>query len=241
MKQGWFEVKSQRTLSKDVYELCLLGDNSAFVRPGQFANVKVGNAYLRRPLSIADCAGEVLTLIYKTIGEGTAWLAKRQAGERLDLLTGLGNGFHTEDSGDSPLLIGGGLGLPPMYYLAKTLLREGKKPRLVMGFASREDVFYQEEFERLLPTQVTTVDGSLGIKGLVTDVPLLKQDTSVLACGPVPMLKALMALPLPGQLSLEERMGCGFGACMGCSIMTQKGSKRVCVEGPVFYKEDLLW
>ncbi len=241
MKQGWYEVLDNRPIASLVYEMRLKGDSSAMLRPGQFVNVKVGNAYLRRPLSVAAWDEAGMTLIYKVVGDGTAWMADCKAGDRLDLLTGLGNGFDLAPSGQHPLLIGGGVGLPPLYQLGLELIRQGKQPRLVMGFGAAGEVFYQEEFERLMSVSLCTVDGSAGEKGLVTDVPLQKADSYLYACGPVPMLKALSALPLPGQLSLEERMACGFGACMGCSIQTSNGAKRVCKEGPVFLKEELQW
>lgn len=241
MNQGIYTVVSNRLIARDTWEMRLTGDTGNFSRPGQFVDVKVDNAYLRRPFSLAAWDKDSLTLLYKVVGRGTAWLAQCRAGKSLDLLTGLGNGFDTGVSGPRPLLIGGGVGLPPLYQLARELLREGKQPRLVMGFGSREDIFYQQEFEALLPVAVTTLDGSSGIRGLVTDVPLQAEDSYFYACGPLPMLKALCRLPLPGQLSLEERMGCGFGACMGCTINTAKGPQRVCKEGPVFLKEDLIW
>lgn len=241
MKQGIYTVVSNRLIARDTWEMRLRGGTCALMKPGQFANVKVGNAYLRRPLSVAAWDSEGMTLIYKVVGLGTEWLAKCKAGESLDLLVGLGNGFDTAMSGSRPLLIGGGVGLPPLYQLAKELLREGKRPRLVMSFGSAAEVFYQEEFEALLPVTVTTLDGSAGMRGLVTDAPQQEDDSSFYACGPLPMLKALCSLPLPGQLNLEERMGCGFGACMGCTIHTTKGPRRVCKEGPVFLKEELIW
>lgn len=241
MRQGLFTVLSNRPLARDTYEMRLSGDAGAMAAAGQFANVKVGNAYLRRPLSPADWAEDWLLLVYKAVGPGTAWLAQRGKGEALDLLTGLGRGFDPDAAGERPLLVGGGAGLPPLYRLAKELTALGKKPRLVMGFATREDVFYRKEFEELLPVTVCTEDGGEGLHGRVTDDPVREEDTGLFACGPLSMLRALSALPLPGQMSLEERMACGFGACMGCTIMTRSGPRRVCAEGPVFPKEELLW
>ena len=241
MRQGLFTVLSNRPLARAVHEMRLAGDASAMAAAGQFVNVKVGNAYLRRPLSPADWDEGWLTLVYKAVGPGTAWLAERAQGETLDLLTGLGRGFDPGAAGERPLLVGGGAGLPPLYRLARELLALEKKPRLVMGFACGEDVFYEKEFKALLPVTVYTEDGSAGARGRVTDDPLRAEDTFLYACGPLPMLRALSALPLPGQMSLEERMACGFGACMGCTIMTRSGPRRVCAEGPVFPKEELLW
>jgi dihydroorotate dehydrogenase electron transfer subunit len=219
----------------------LEGDTGALSKPGQFVNVRVGNAYLRRPFSPAAWDKESMTLIYKVVGLGTDWLAHCQMGDNLDLLTGLGRGYDTKLSGSHPLLIGGGIGLPPLYQLAVELILEGKQPRLIMGFGSVEDIFYQQEFAALLPVTIMTVDGSAGNRGLVTDAPLQEEDSYLYACGPIMMLKALCRIPLPGQLSMEERMGCGFGACMGCTINTTKGPQRVCKEGPVFRKEELIW
>ena len=241
MKQGTYRVQTNLLIAQDTYEMRLEGSTSALKRAGQFVNVKVANAYLRRPLSPAAWDSESMTLIYKAAGLGTEWMARCQTGDTLDLLTGLGNGFDTAPSGSRPLLIGGGVGLPPLFRLAQELVNEGKKPRLVMGFGSLQEVFYLKEFEALLPVTFTTVDGSAGICGLVTDVKPQEEDTYLYACGPLKMLQALCSCPLPGQLSLEERMGCGFGACMGCTIQTKKGPKRVCKEGPVFMKEDLNW
>lgn len=241
MNQGIFTVASNRLIARDTREMRLRGDTAGPCMPGQFVNVKVDSAYLRRPLAPAAWDKDGMTLIYKVVGIGTDWLARCRAGDKLDLLTGLGNGYDTGMSGSHPLLIGGGVGLPSLYLLAGELLRQGRHPRLIMGFGSAQDIFYRQEFEALMPVTVTTLDGSAGIRGLVTDAPLQGEDSYFYACGPLMMLKALCRLPLPGQLSLEERMGCGFGACMGCTINTAKGPRRVCKEGPVFFKEDLIW
>ena len=241
MKQGLYQVLSNRLIARDTWEMRLGGDTSAMKQPGQFVNVKVGSAYLRRPLSVAAWDAQEMTLIYKTVGSGTDWLAGCLAGEQLDLLVGLGNGFDLSAAGSHPLLVGGGVGLPPLYQLGRDLVAQGRYPRLVMGFGCADDIFYRQEFEALMPVSVCTVDGSAGLHGLVTDADLLSDASCLYACGPLPLLKALCALPLPGQLSLEERMGCGFGACMGCTIPTTQGAKRVCKEGPVFLKEELIW
>ena len=241
MKQQQFTIESNAAIAHQVYELRLSGDAGALATPGQFVNVQVGNAYLRRPLSVAKWDDRGMTLIYKVVGSGTDWLAQQPTGARLDILTGLGTGFDLKKARKHPLLVGGGVGLPPLYQLGIELIKMGCQPRLIMGFASERDVFYQKEFEQLMPVTLMTQDGSAGGKGLVTDASLQAQDSFLYACGPIPMLKALHALPLDGQFSLEERMGCGFGACMGCTNQTAKGHRRVCHEGPVFSKEDLLW
>ena len=242
MTQGQYTIISNRPIAAATWEMLLAGDTSALTRPGQFVNLRTGGHYLRRPLSVCAWDDSRLTLIYKVVGQGTDWLSERQAGDPIDMLCGLGNGFDTGLSGQHPLLIGGGVGLPPLYQLARQLVQEGKQPRLIMGFNSMQEVFYREEFERLMPVTVTTMDGSCGLRGLVTEVPPEANCTYFYACGPSPMLRALCGcLAMPGQLSLEERMGCGFGACMGCTIRTRLGDKRVCKEGPVFFKEELIW
>lgn len=241
MKQGLYTVLSNELIARATYAMALEGDTSALLRPGQFVNVKVGNAYLRRPLSVASWETGRMVLIYKVVGQGTDWMARCLPGERLDLLVGLGNGFDLSAAGQRPLLIGGGVGLPPLYQLGRDLVRQGASPRLIMGFGSAEDAFYQQEFEALMPVTLCTVDGSAGLHGLVTDAALSGDESYLYACGPTPMLKAVQKLPMKGQLSLEERMGCGFGGCMGCTIATTQGARRVCKEGPVFLKEELLW
>ncbi len=241
MKQGFFEIIDNVPLTKDVYKMRLFGDTSAITAPGQFVNIKLEGLYLRRPISVCDWDEKTLTLLYKVVGEGTEKLSQMDAG-KLDLLTGLGNGYDTTVSGESPLLLGGGVGVPPLYGLAKVLLSEGKKVRVVLGFNKKEEVFYEEEFRALgAETIVTTVDGSYGTKGFVTDA-MGEGYTYFYTCGPEPMLRAVhKSTKTSGQLSFEERMGCGFGACMGCSCKTVTGNKRICKEGPVLRKEDILW
>ena len=242
MKDCIFTVTGNEKLRPSVMLMKLRGDTSEIKRPGQFVNVKIDGFFLRRPISVCDLEGDGLTLIYKTVGKGTEKMSRMEKGEKLDLLTGLGNGFDTSFSGERPLLIGGGVGTPPLYLLAKKLVEKGAKPCVVMGFNSSADVFFEDEFKKLgCETKVTTVDGSYGLKGFVTDA-LPSDYTYFYTCGPLPMLKAVyQKTNTSGQFSLEERMGCGFGACMGCSIMTASGPKRVCKDGPVFEKEDLLW
>ena len=242
MKEVILTVQSNRRLTDNVLQMRLSGDCSAIQGPGEFVNLMLPGFYLRRPISVCDVTEEGLTIIYKVLGHGTADMTKIVPGSMLDTLIGLGNGFSTEASGDCPLLIAGGVGLPPMYLLAKTLIAEGKKPALTAGFNTAEDAFFLDEFRALgIDVRVATMDGSCGVKGFVTDA-LPEDYTYFYACGPMPMLKAVYkSTKTSGLFSLEERMGCGFGACMGCSIETANGPKRVCKDGPVFKKEDLLW
>ena len=238
-----FTVKNQTRLTETVYRLTLTGDTSAIVRPGQFVQLQLPGFYLRRPISVCDWDADTLTLIYKVVGEGTKAMTALQPGAALDLLTGLGNGFDTACCGDKPLLVGGGVGLPPLHGLCKTLLREGKHPHIVMGFNTASEVFLEAEFRALnVPVTVTTADGTCGMKGFVTAaLPGLDFD-STFACGPEPMLRALYnATDKPGQYSFEARMACGFGACMGCTCQTKYGAKRICKDGPVLQKEEIVW
>ena len=242
MKQGFFEIVKNVALTADVYKMELAGDTSAVTAPGQFVNIKLEGKFLRRPISVNDCVDGVLTIIYKVVGEGTAQMAKMLPGEKLDILTGLGNGYDLADAGEHPVLLGGGVGVPPLYMLAKQLIAAGKRVSVVLGFNKASEVFYADEFKALgADVTVTTVDGSMGVKGFVTDA-LPADYTYSYTCGPEPMLKAVYrATNTSGQMSFEERMGCGFGACMGCSCKTITGYKRICREGPVMRKEEILW
>lgn len=243
-KNDVYEILKNEMLTKDVYKMILKGETKYIKAPGQFINIKIDGCYLRRPISVSDWDENTITIIYKIFGKGTEIMSKMNAGEKLDILTGLGNGFNSNLSGQRPLLIAGGVGVPPMYRLCKELIQEGKSPIVVLGFNTKEEIFYENEFKDLgVNVYVSTVDGSFGIKGFVTDaLKDLKDYTYYYACGPMPMLKAVYEnLAVNGQLSFEERMGCGFGACMGCSIQTKEGTKRVCKEGPVFRKEELIW
>ena len=225
-----------------VYKMRLSGDLSAISAPGQFINIKLEGLFLRRPISVCDLEGDTLTIIYKVVGEGTKKLSQMKRGEKLDTLVGLGNGYDLTKSGDSPLLIGGGVGVPPLYLLARRLRAQGKTVRVILGFNRASEVFFEEEFRALgCLVSVTTVDGSYGKKGFVTDA--IEDDYSYFfACGPEPMLKAVYrATKTSGQMSFEERMGCGFGACMGYSCETLTGYKRICRDGPVMEKEEILW
>ncbi len=242
MKQGFFEIRENRNLARGIWRMTLAGDASAVTAPGQFVNIRLEGRFLRRPISVCDWGEGELTLIYKVLGAGTAEMTSYLPGKKLDLLTGLGNGFDPAACGERPLLIGGGVGIPPLYGLAKRLLALGKKPRAVLGFNGKEEVFCADEFRALgCETAVATADGSLGVRGFVTDV--LPQDYDYFyTCGPEAMLKAVFrATGTSGQLSFERRMGCGFGACMGCSCRTVTGFKRICREGPVLRKEEILW
>ena len=237
-----YQIIENAQVAPKVYLLDLAGDTSMVKRPGQFCQVQIPGFYLRRPISICDWDENGMTLIYKTVGEGTEALSRLETGSILDALNGLGNGYDVNACGNAPLVIGGGAGIPPLYGLTKALLRAGKAPKVVLGFNTFEEVFLLDEFEDLeVPVTVATVDGSFGTKGFVTDA-LPKAYDSFFACGPEPMLKAVyQKCNAPGQLSLEQRMACGFGACMGCTIQTNSGPKRVCKDGPVFRKEELPW
>ncbi len=242
MKQGLFTITENRPLTSLVYLIALHGDTSAIVRPGQFVNIRLDGSYLRRPLSVCDKKNDKLYLIYKIVGQGTEKLSRMTEGKTLDLLTGLGNGYDTSVSGDMPLLLGGGVGIPPLFWLAKNLIGEKKNPTAILGFNTKDELFFVEEFKQLgCRVVVTTADGSYGEKGFVTDA-LPPQYSYVYTCGPEAMLKAVYRqCRTSGQFSFEERMGCGFGACMGCTCKTITGYKRICREGPVLRKEEILW
>ena len=242
MKQGLFEIKSNIALTETVYKMVLGGDTSAITAPGQFVNVRLDGLFLRRPISVNDCVGDELTLIYKVVGKGTEQMANMNVGEQLDVLTGLGNGYDISVSGERPVLLGGGVGVPPLYMLAKALIAQGAKPAVVLGFNTKSEVFGEDDFKAIgCDVTVTTVDGSYGVKGFVTDA-MPESYTYFYTCGPEPMLKAVYrATVTSGQFSFEERMGCGFGACMGCSCKTVSGNKRICKDGPVLVKEDIIW
>ena len=250
MKQEIFKILTNQQLAKDVYRMTLTGDTCG-IRPGQFVNIKLDGLYLRRPISVCDCVGCVLTLIYKVVGKGTELMSKMTQCEELDVLTGLGNGYDLTKSGETPLLIGGGVGVPPLYLLCRKLAEEGRHPTVVLGFNKAEEVFYPNEFAALgAEVKVATVDGSVGVKGFVTDAIAALSDEGkkfsyFYTCGPEPMLKAVYNSPVldgvEGEFSFEERMGCGFGACMGCSCKTVTGYKRICKDGPVLEKKEILW
>ena len=241
MKDVIFTIKENTQIAPSTFRMILEGDTSEIQKPGQFVNIRLDGFFLRRPISVCDCEGPLLTIIYKTVGKGTAAMAEMKAGQMLSILTGLGNGYDTDDSGDAPLLIGGGAGVPPMYLLAKKLRIEGKQVTVILGFNKKDEKFYEEEFRKIgCHVIVTTVDGSYGTKGFVTDA-FPETNSYVYACGPEPMLKAVYQKAKDGQFSFEERMGCGFGACMGCSCKTITGYKRICKDGPILRKEEILW
>lgn len=243
MEKVFLTVKDNRILTESVYEMKLSGDISAVKNPGQFVNISIDGCYLRRPVSVCDVDGDTLTLIYKVVGKGTERLSKYAAGEKIDTLVGLGNGYDLSLSGEKPLLIGGGVGVPPMYLLAKKLVEKGVKPTVILGFNTKSEIFYENEFKTLGATvYVTTADGSYGKKGFVTDIMKDLDYTYFYTCGPMPMFKAIEKIAKgSGEFSFEERMGCGFGACMGCSCKTKYGNKRICKDGPVLKREEIVW
>ena len=244
-KKGIYKVIANTPLTREVYRMVLEGDTQWIKRPGQFVNIELEGLYLRRPISICDWDDKTITIIYKVVGKGTEQMSRMQAGVELDVLTGLGNGFNPDVENHKPLLVGGGVGVPPLYNLAKTLIADGRKVSVVLGFNTASEVFYADEFKALgADVYVSTADGSMGVKGFVTDAI---REAAIdfdyfYSCGPLPMLKALCGCTdVKGELSFEERMGCGFGACMGCSCKTLTGNKRICKEGPVMRREEIIW
>ena len=243
-KRATYRIRSNEPLTETVYRMVVEGDTQYLTAPGQFVNIELPGRFLRRPISVCDYDGHTITLIYKVIGEGTAQMAGMAAGGELDMLTGLGNGFSTAVKTERPLLVGGGVGIPPLYGLAKRLTAQGKRVTAVLGFNRKSEIFLAEEFRALgAEVVIATADGSVGLKGLVTDGMAAVSDyTYLYTCGPEPMLKAVYAdCKTSGQFSFEERMGCGFGACMGCTCETKYGHKRICREGPVLEREEILW
>lgn len=242
MKETIFTIQKNIALTESVYQMVLSGDTSEITRPGQFVNLKIDGLFLRRPISVCNLENGILTLIYKVVGKGTEEMSKMVPGTKMNILTGLGNGYDTSASGNKPLLIGGGVGVPPLYYLARKLKEEGKDVKVILGFNTSSELFLEKEFAELgIEVIVATADGSYGKKGFATDV-LPKEYSYVYTCGPEPMLKAVFhKIQTSGQFSFEERMGCGFGACMGCSCKTVTGFKRICKDGPVLRKEEILW
>ena len=244
MKQSIFTIVSNEALTDCVYKMVLAGNTSAITAPGQFVNIQLDGLFLRRPISVCDYDDSTLTIVYKVVGKGTKAMSEMTSGE-LDILTGLGNGYDLSLSGENPVLLGGGVGVPPLYRLAKELIARGRKVSVVLGFNTSKEVFYAEEFRALgVDVYVSTADGSLGTKGFVTDA--IRENgidfDYFYSCGPLPMLKALCdCTDVKGELSFEERMGCGFGACMGCSCKTLTGNKRICKEGPVMKREEIIW
>ncbi len=244
-KKGIYKVTQNTPLTREVYRMVLEGDTQWITRPGQFVNIELEGLYLRRPISICDWDDKSITIIYKVVGKGTELMSQMQPGVELDVLTGLGNGFNPDVENRKPLLVGGGVGVPPLYHLAKVLIADGRKVSVVLGFNTAAEVFYADEFRALgADVYVATADGSMGVKGFVTDAIVNEKiDFDYFySCGPLPMLKALCGCTdKAGELSFEERMGCGFGACMGCSCKTLTGNKRICKEGPVMRREEIIW
>ena len=242
MKQGFFTITENYALTSSVYRMELEGDTSAITNCGQFVDLRLPEKYLRRPISVCDYAEGKLTLIYKVVGSGTEIMASLPVGTQLDVLTGLGNGYDTSLSGQNPVLVGGGVGVPPMYNLCRKLVAEGKQPQVVLGFNTAEEIFLADEFRALgVDVHVATADGSVGTKGFVTDVIRNLNYSYFYSCGPMPMFKAMeKVMQTSGQYSFEERMGCGFGACMGCTIQVKSGYARVCKDGPVFFREEVF-
>lgn len=243
MKEATYRIIENIPLTAEVWRMRLQGDTSAFTAPGQFMNIALPGLYLRRPISLCDLNNDELTIVYKKVGKGTTEMTELKPGQDLDILSGLGNGYDLSFAGDAPLLIGGGVGVPPLFLAAKRLLEQGKKVRVILGFNTKSEIFYADEF-RALGAEVclTTVDGSDGIKGFVTDAMKELEYSYFYACGPMPMLHAVnKTAQTSGEFSFEERMGCGFGACLGCSCKTVNGYKRICKDGPVLKKEEILW
>lgn len=243
MKQSLWTVVSNEALTATVWRMVLKGDGNSITAPGQFINIKLEGLFLRRPISVCDWDADTVTILYKVVGKGTEQMTRHVPGDILDVLSGLGNGYNTAKSGDKPLLIGGGVGVPPLYGLCKALVAEGKQPTVIMGFNTADEAFYVEEFRALsAKVLVATADGSMGTKGFVTDCIKGLDYSFFYTCGPEPMFRAISkTVNTPGQYSFEERMGCGFGACMGCSCKTLTGNKRICKEGPVMESEEIIW
>ena len=243
MKQLLFTILENTALTETVYKMRLSGDCTDFTRPGQFLNIRLEGLFLRRPISVCDWTEDSVTILYKVVGTGTRKMAGMKEGETLDILTGLGNGYDTEKSGAAPLLVGGGVGVPPLFGLCRTLIAEGKTPTVILGFNTANEVFYEEEFKALgANVIVATADGSRGVKGFAAHAMEGLDYTYVYTCGPELMLKSVYdAASTSGQFSFEERMGCGFGACMGCTCETKYGNKRICRDGPVLEKEEIIW
>ena len=243
MKQSIFTITKNECIAKNTWLMVLSGDTSEITKAGMFVNIKLDGYYLRRPISVCDVEGDLLTIIYKVVGRGTEAMSAMTAGTELDVLTGLGNGYDLALSGENPLLIGGGAGVPPMYLAARKLISEGRKATVILGFNSKDEIFFEEEFKAIgADVIIATADGSHGVKGFVTDAMKGLSYSYFYTCGPEPMLKAIYnAAESDGEMSFEERMGCGFGACMGCSCKTKYGNKRICKDGPVLKKEEIIW
>ena len=244
MERLTLKVTSNRPLAKGIWEMKLSGCTPE-CRPGQFVNLMIGGCYLRRPISVCDWQDSILTLAYKIVGKGTRAMSEMNPGAEIDALAPLGNGFDTSVPCAGALLVGGGIGCAPLFKLSRALRAQGKDVTLVAGFRASDEIYYKEEFEALgVKVLIATEDGSAGVKGFVTDAIRYENPSYdyIYACGPMPMMRALCSVTdAPGQMSLEERMGCGFGICMGCTCKTMTGGKRICKEGPVFPREEIIW
>ena len=242
MQQGTYQIQENKQIAQGIYSMTLRGETSVFTAPGQFLNIRLDGFYLRRPISVCDWDSSGVTILYRVVGGGTAALSRLQPGARLDVLAGLGNGFTVQNIPDRPTLVGGGIGVPPLYGLAKRLIHAGKRPAVVLGFKSAAEAFYEPQFRALgVSVHIATEYGSLGTKGFVTALMPEPAAPYVCACGPEPMLKAVYHRSLDGQFSFEARMACGFGACMGCSCETKYGYKRICKDGPVLERGEIVW
>lgn len=240
-----YTVRENVRLAEKTWRMVLEGDTSLLRAPGRFVNLLLPGKYLRRPISVSDYSDGCLTLLYDVVGDGTKAMSEMEPGTRIPTLTALGNGFNPERECTTPLLLGGGIGCAPLVNLARCLKEAGKTPTVILGFNRKEDVVLEEEFKNMgVRIVVATADGSHGVKGFVTDAmkELGISGDFFYACGPTPMLRALcLGLDIPGEVSLEARMGCGFGACMCCSVRTKDDAKRICKDGPVFLKDELIW
>lgn len=242
MKRQLLKIDHLKKIQCGIYSMTLAGDCSEISAPGQFINIKLDGFYLRRPISIYSYGEDYVTIIFKVVGQGTKALAQKKRGDILDVLMPLGNGFDAKNGGEKPLLVGGGIGVPPLYGLAESLVDSGITPQVIIGFNGKDDIILAEEFKVLgINPVITTVDGSVGIKGFVTDAMKTQDFDYIYTCGPEPMLKAVYDAAPDGQFSFEARMACGFGACMGCTCETKYGYKRICKDGPVLYKEEIKW
>ena len=243
MYQGMYEILSNKCIAKNTFEMVLKGDTTSLTKPGQFINIKLEGKYLRRPISVCDYDSDTTTIIYKVVGKGTEQMAEMKPGEMLDVLSGLGNGFDISKADKDAVLLGGGAGIAPMFNLCRELIKKGTMVTVILGFNTKDEVYYEEEFKNLgAKVYITTVDGSYGEKGFVTDVLKNLTYSYFFTCGPMPMFKAIESVATTsGQYSFEERMGCGFGACMGCSCKTKYGNKRICKDGPVLLREEIIW
>ena len=242
MRDNRYTVVKNEEIAPGTYYMTIAGDTSQIKDPGQFINIKIDGLYLRRPMSICSYDEESMSIIYKVVGKGTEAMSRMPAGDSFDALSPLGNGFDTEKIPEGALLIGGGAGAMPIYTLAMILRDKGKKPHVIIGFNREEEIFFADEFRDLgVELTIATMDGSVGVKGTVVDAMEKANRPYVCVCGPDPMMKAVAEHSSGGQFDLGARMACGFGACMGCTVITKSGPKRVCKDGPIFDQEEIIW